>query len=326
MEAAKSRPPADTALADDLVLPFQADRAGVSGRLVRLGPAVDQILRGHDYPESVCKLLGEAVALTALLGASLKFDGKFTFQTKTDGPVNMLVVDYRSTGALRGYAGFDADAIASLEAKGDAVPGDLLGQGHLAMTIDRGPGMDNYQGVVALEGGNLNEAADAYFRQSEQLPTFIRVAVARLYSAEATGDGDDQDHWSWRAGGLMVQHLTREGGHGVPEKVSDEDGWNRAVILAETVQDQELVDPLLAPERLIYRLFHEEHVRAFEPRSLIFQCGCSPDRVKSMLNNFSAAEREDMAEDGRIRVTCQFCNAQYDFDPADFDQATDAPK
>ncbi|MEM8744192.1 MAG: Hsp33 family molecular chaperone [Pseudomonadota bacterium] len=313
-------------MADDLVLPFQADRAGVSGRLVRLGPAVDRILRGHDYPESVCKLLGEAVALTALLGASLKFDGKFTFQTKTDGPVNMLVVDYRSTGKLRGYAGFDSDAVASLEAKGEVVPGDLLGQGHLAMTIDRGPGMDNYQGVVALEGGNLNEAADAYFRQSEQLPTFIHVAVARLYSADATGNGGEQDHWSWRAGGLMVQHLTREGGHGVPEKVSDEDGWNRAVILAETVQDQELVDPLLAPERLIYRLFHEEQVRAYESRALAFECGCSADRVKSMLSNFSAAEREDMAEDGRIRVTCEFCNAKYDFDPADFAEISDAPQ
>ena len=123
-----------------------------------------------------------------------------------------------------------------------------------------------------------------------------------------------------------ASYLTREGGHGVPEKVSDEDGWNRAVILAETVQDQELVDPLLAPERLIYRLFHEEHVRAFEPRQLAFECGCSPDRVKSMLNSFSAAELEDMAEDGRIRVTCQFCNAQYDFDPADFARVSDASK
>ncbi|MDA7946836.1 MAG: Hsp33 family molecular chaperone [Hyphomicrobiaceae bacterium] len=326
MEAAQSRPPADASLADDLVLPFQADRAGVSGRLVRLGPAVDRILRGHDYPDSVCTLLGEAVALTAMLGASLKFDGKFTFQTKTDGPVNMLVVDYRSSGTLRGYAGFDAQAVAALEAEGDIAPGDLLGQGHLAMTIDRGPDMDNYQGVVSLEGSNLNEAADAYFRQSEQLPTFIRVAVARLYSADASAGGEDQDHWSWRAGGLMVQHLTREGGHGVPEKVPDEDGWNRALILAQTVQDQELVDPLLAPERLIYRLFHEEHVRAFETRRLAFECGCSPDRVKSMLNSFSAAELADMAEEGRIRVTCQFCNAQYDFNPADFAQMSGESK
>jgi len=325
MESAQTRSPSDPIPADDLVLPFQADRAGVSGRLVRLGPAVDEILRGHNYPESVCKLLGEAVALTALLGASLKFDGKFTFQTKTDGLVNLLVVDYRSSGTLRGYAGFDAEAVAALEEKGDISPGDLLGQGHLAMTIDRGPDMDNYQGVVALEGGNLNEAADTYFRQSEQLPTFIRVAVARHYSANAAGSGTDRGPWSWRAGGLMVQHLTREGGHGVPEKVSDDDGWNRARILAETVQDQELVDPLLAPDRLIYRLFHEEHVRAFETRSLTFQCGCSPDRVKSMLNSFSAGELEEMAEDGRIRVTCEFCNAQYDFDSADFARASSKP-
>ena len=325
MEAARTDSPADPSLADDIVLPFQADLADITGRLVRLGPAVDGILRGHNYPESVCKLLGEAVALTALLGASLKFDGKFTFQTKTDGPVNLLVVDYKSTGALRGYAGFDADAVADLDKKEEFEPGDLLGEGHLAMTIDRGPGMDSYQGVVALEGGNLNEAADAYFRQSEQLPTFIRVAVARHYRAGASKEGADQAQWRWRAGGLMVQHLTREGGNDAPEKISDDDGWNRARILAGTVQDQELVDPLLPPDRLVYRLFHEEQVRAFEMRPLMFQCGCSPDRVKSMLSSFSAGELRDMAEDGRIRVTCQFCNARYDFDPGDIPKTPEKP-
>ncbi len=323
MEVAQTGSPVDATLADDIVLPFQADLADISGRLVRLGPAVDAILRGHNYPESVCKLLGEAVALTALLGASLKFDGKFTFQTKTDGPVNLLVVDYKSTGALRGYAGFDAEAVAALDTKEEFEPGDLLGQGHLAMTIDRGPDMDNYQGVVALEGGNLNEAADTYFRQSEQLPTFIQVAVARHYSAGASKDGVDQDQWRWRAGGLMVQHLTREGGHDAPEKVSDEDGWNRARILAGTVQDQELVDPLLPPDRLVYRLFHEEQARAFQMRPLMFKCGCSPDRVKSMLSSFATGELQDMAEDGRIRVTCQFCNSRYDFDPSDFAETRD---
>ena len=318
MSVAKSLEQGGQNVPDDLILPFQADLAGASGRLVRLGPAVDEILRGHAYPEPVAKLLGEAVALTALLGASLKFDGKFIFQTKTDGPVNMLVVNYRSSGELRGYAGFDGQAVSALEESGGADPVTLLGDGHLAMTVDRGPDMESYQGVVALENCDLNQAADAYFRQSEQLPTFIRVAIARHYIAGKAGKDGGKGQWRWRAGGLMLQHLTREGGHNAPEIADDEDGWRRASMLAATVEDAELVDPLLAPERLIYRLFHEEQVRAFKPKELTFHCGCSPDRVKAMLGSFGAEEIEDMAEDGRIRVTCEFCNTRYDFDPGEF--------
>lgn len=303
---------------DDLVLPFQADLAGASGRMVRLGAAVDEILRGHAYPEPVCKLLGEAVALTALLGTSLKFEGKFTFQTKTDGPVNMLVVDYRSSGELRGYAGFDAARVAALEKSGNIEPASLLGTGHLAMTIDRGPDMEAYQGVVALEGGDLNQAADAYFRQSEQLPTFIRVAVARHYSSQSAGGENRQDGWSWRAGGLLLQHLTREGGHEVSDIMSSEEDWNRASILAGTVRDEELLDPMLASDRLVYALFHEEDVRAFKPKALKFHCGCSRERVKAMLSSFGADELRDMTEDGRIHVTCEFCNTRYAFDSAEY--------
>ncbi len=314
MEISKTDASLGHGVPDDLILPFQADLAGASGRLVRLGPAVDEILRGHAYPAPVCKLLGEAVALTALLGASLKFEGKFIFQTKTDGPVNMLVVDYRSSGELRGYAGFDAAKVAAAEKAGDCDPARLLGDGHLAMTVERGPDMESYQGVVALEGSDLNEAADAYFRQSEQLPTFIRVAVARHFSAGSAADDADRSQWRWRAGGLMLQHLTREGGHGGGEKAGDDEGWRRASILAATVEDCELVDPLLAPERLIYRLFHEEQTRAFKARPLIFHCGCSTQRVKAMLESFGGDEIENMARDGRIRVTCEFCNRQYSFD------------
>ena len=300
------------------MLPFQADLAGASGRVVRLGAAVDGILHGHAYPEPVCKLLGEAVALTALLGTSLKFDGKFNFQTKTDGPVNMLVVDYRSSGDLRGYAGFDAAKVRALERSGDVEYASLLGTGHLAMTIDRGPDMDAYQGVVALEGGDLNKAADAYFRQSEQLPTFIRVAVARHYSSQTASDESGQGGWRWRAGGLLLQHLTREGGHEAADSMSGEEDWRRASILASTVRDEELLDPMLAPDRLIYALFHEEQVRAFKARALKFHCGCSRERVKSMLDSFGADELQDMAEDGQIRVTCEFCNTRYDFNPEVF--------
>ena len=167
---------------DDLILPFQAEQADVVGRLVKLGPTVDTILSRHDYPEPVSKLLGEAVALTALLGAALKFEGKFILQASTDGPVDLLVADYQVPGGLRGYARFSAERLAELPADGR-----LLGEGHLAMTIDRGVDTERYQGVVPLEGETLTEAADTYFRQSEQLPTFIKLAVARHYRAGGAG-------------------------------------------------------------------------------------------------------------------------------------------
>src|SRR6187401_3144744 len=147
---------------DNLILPFQAEHAGVAGRLVKLGSTVDTILSRHDYPEPVSKLLGEAVALTALLGAALKSEGKFILQASTDGPVDLLVADYQVPGGLRGYARFSAERLANLPANGR-----LLGEGHLAMTIDRGNDTELYQGVVPLEGDSLTEAADTYFRQSE---------------------------------------------------------------------------------------------------------------------------------------------------------------
>jgi molecular chaperone Hsp33 len=299
--------------ADDLILPFQAEHADVSGRLVKLGPVVDTILSRHAYPEAVSQLLGEAVALTALLGAALKFEGKFILQASTDGPVDLLVADYQVPGGLRGYARFSAERLAEL------APGaKLLGEGHLAMTIDRGSDTERYQGVVPLEGESLTEAADTYFRQSEQLPTFIRLAVARHYRAGDKGG----NAWTWRAGGLLVQKLTREGGRGSARgsAIAEED-WARAKALAETVEDHELLDPMLPPDRLLYRLFHEEQVRAFRAIPLNSYCSCSQARVEELLRRFSAEDLAEMVVDGEVWVTCEFCNSRYRFDPASFADA-----
>ena len=299
--------------ADDLILPFQADQAEVFGRLVKLGPTVDTILSRHDYPESVSRLLGEAVALTALLGASLKSDGKFILQASTDGPVDLLVADYQVPGGLRGYARFSPERVAELPPDGR-----LLGEGHLAMTIDRGIETERYQGVVPLEGETLTEAADTYFRQSEQLPTFIRLAVARHYRADKAGGRP----WTWRAGGLLVQKLTREGGRaGAREAAFEEEDWTRARALAETVEDHELLDPMLPPDRLVYRLFHEEQVRAYRAIPLDTYCSCSRGRVEDLLKRFSAEDLADMVVDGEVWVTCEFCNSRYSFDPASFADA-----
>ncbi len=297
---------------DDLILPFQADQAEVVGRLVKLGPTVDTILSRHDYPEPVSQLLGQAVALTALLGAALKFEGKFILQASTDGPVDLLIADYQVPGGLRGYARFSPERLAALPPDGR-----LLGEGHLAMTIDRGMETERYQGVVPLEGETLTEAADTYFRQSEQLPTFIRLAVARHYRA-----GSGSRPWTWRAGGLLVQKLTREGGRvTTSEAALEEEDWTRARALAETVEDHELLDPMLPPDRLLYRLFHEEQVRAYRAIPLESYCSCSRERVDELLRRFSAEDLAEMVVDGEVRVTCEFCNSRYHFDPASFADA-----
>jgi molecular chaperone Hsp33 len=286
---------------------------------------VDEILGRHDYPERVLLLLGEAVTLTAMLGAALKFHGKFILQTQSNGAVSFLVVHYRSPGHVRGYASYNRDDPgAPLDGGGASKP--LLGDGHLAMTIDPGAGMERYQGIVSLAGETLVDAAHAYFDQSEQIPTFIRIAVARQFTA---GDGGSPGQWTWRAGGLMVQKLGQEGGGWASDDASrpdtgrvDDDGWRRAQAIAATVEDHELLDPMLSPERLLYRLFHEEEVRAFEATPLDAQCNCSRERVEAMLNQFSAEELDGMAEDGVITVTCEFCNTRYQFDADNTSRAT----
>lgn len=307
---------------DDLVIPFRTVRSRVSGRLVRLGDSVDRILQRHQYPAPVAQALGEALAMTALLGTALKIEGRLILQTKSDGALGLLVVNYDTPGYLRGYASFDPERAAELaEAGGMADPAVLYGKGHLGMTIDPGGDMDSYQGIVSLDGQPLAEAALTYFRQSEQLPTFLRLAVARVY---VPGKGDAADTWKWRAGGLLLQNLAREGGHEhEAELVSDDeddDDWRRTRILASTVEDHELIDPLLSPERLLYRLFHEEGVRVHEAQAVEERCRCSRERVEGFLRGFGPDQLSDMREpDGTISVSCEFCSTTYRFEPGDLD-------
>src|SRR5216683_1596955 len=184
---------------DDAVLPFEVDALDLRGRLTRLGPALDDILTKHDYPPPVGKLLGEAIVLTTLLGSSLKFDGRFILQTRTDGPVSFLIVDFQAPDRLRAYARFDASRL-----RDGQDSGALLGKGHLAMTIDQGADMSRYQGLVALDGGNLEDAAHEYFLRSEQIPTRVRLAVGEEWRG-----GEGPKHHHWRAGGLLLQFLPK---------------------------------------------------------------------------------------------------------------------
>lgn len=313
---------------DDAVRPFVVEALDVRGRVIQMGPALDAIIARHDYPTPVSRLLAEAVVLAVLLGSSLKIDGRFTLQTETDGPVDMLVVDYRTSGAIRAYARFDTEEVAAAEASGTATPGDLLGKGTLAMTIDQGPSTSRYQGVVPLEGDSLEEVAHTYFRQSEQIPTRVRLAVAEMQSRE----GGTLRH-SWRAGGLIVQFLPEAPermrqpdlpGGDAPEgsediaTVGEDDAWIEARSHVDTIQDDELTDPVLPVESLLFRLFHERGVRVFNPMQVHDQCSCSRDKITGVLSNFSAEEIAESVEGGAISVTCEFCGTKYEFDPAEF--------
>lgn len=294
---------------DDLIQPFQVEGPGLRGRLVRLGPALDTILTRHDYPEPVARLLAEALTLAALLASALKFDGIFTLQTKGDGPVGMMVTDFRSPGDLRGYAAFEADKLPAQAGILNPVP-RLIGAGYLAFTVDQGEDMERYQGIVELNGATMAECAHAYFRQSEQLQTGIKIAVGR--------DGDGK----WRAGGLMLQRLPPEGGKVAPEhrdQLDDEDDWRRALILLASARDDELTAPLLPPRTLLWRLFHEDGVRVYDPVPLRERCRCSAERIQPVLRGFSIDDLEHMTVDGRIGVTCEFCNTTYTFAPGSLD-------
>jgi len=311
------RPVSDDAR-DDNVLPFAVAPLDLRGRVVRLGASIDEILARHAYPPRVARVVGEAAALTALLGSALKLEGRLQLQTKSDGAIDMIVVDFDAPNRLRAFARFDAARLAAAGA--DA---DLLGKGHLALTLEQGNDMARYQGIVALEGQGLEEAAHRYFRQSEQIPTFVRLAVAESVTGAQT---------SWRAGGLMVQFLpaaperqadlppgNAPAGTPVPE-VIENDAWVEAKALAATIEDHELVDPTLSSERLLYRLFHERGVRVFSAQSVKAACRCSRQRIANMLRRFTPQERADMVGDnGKIGVTCEFCSTYREFAPAELE-------
>src|SRR5207237_2760094 len=324
--AIPSRAPAEVS-ADDTVLPFEVAPLDLRGRVVRLGPAVDTILSGHDYRQPVARLLGEAIVLGVLFGTALKFDGRFILQTKTDGPVRMLVVDFMTPDKWRACARFDKDRVAEAIAAGNTDAGALLGLGHLAMTIDQGGDMSRYQGLVALEGGTLEDAAHEYFLRSEQIPTRVRLAVAEEFRAASGGGPSHQ----WRAGGMLLQFVPRaperarvadldpgDAPEGMkPHTVPEDDAWIEGRSLIETVEDVELIDPALSSEQLLYRLFHERGVRVFRSIDLHAQCSCSRESVEAMLRSFPQRARDDMIENGVISVTCEFCSTNAASAPAD---------
>jgi molecular chaperone Hsp33 len=316
---------------DDVIVPFSVSSLDVRGRTAQFGAAIDAILARHAYPQPVAQLLAQALTLTALLGSSLKFDGKFIMQTQTDGPVSLLVADLRANGALRGYARFDAEYFAA-NPNGKATPPELLGTGVLAFTVDQGEYMQRYQGMVKLDGQSLEEAAVHYFRQSEQLPTEIRLSVAQLFTPAPSGIGAAAQ---WRAGGMIAQFMPTEPdrlkqvdlpGGDAPEGSAaladfmEDDAWTEAKALIRTISDVELTDPEIGAERLLYRLFNQHDPRRFEALPIRDECSCSRGRLKEVLLSFSEEERKDSVIDNRITVDCEFCSKHYEFTMEELDE------
>jgi molecular chaperone Hsp33 len=302
----------------DQALPFQLDALGVRGRLVRLGPTLDAIIERHGYPLAVARPLAEAMVLCACLATSLKYDGIFTLQISGDGPIRLLVTDLTTDGALRGYAQFDSSKLAVALGAGnhDAPDGyvpKLFGRGRLAFTVDQGQHTERYQGVVPLEGATLADCAHTYFRQSEQLPTGIKIVAQR--SVEG-GTGH------WRAAALMVQQMPEfDAGRIDVDREQREDDWRKAVILMASATEAEMLDAGLPGATLLYRLFHQERPRQFERRPFVARCRCSRARIDRVLRSIKREELGDMRDpSGRVVVKCEFCSTEYAYDDRDLDR------
>jgi molecular chaperone Hsp33 len=314
-------------IGDDSILPFQLEQAAMRGRVARLDKTLDAILKQHAYPAPVCALVAEAVMLTALIGQAIKLRWRFSLQIRGDGPIRLIATDYFAPDSddgparIRAYASFDPDAVPTTTDR----PFDLLGSGVFGVTIDQGPQMTPYQGLTPLTGRSLSDCAETYFAQSEQLATRFVVEAAL---AETPGAGP-----SWRGGGVMVQQLPMHGGN-APDSPSNDDGlmtgddvagmggrdedWGRVAALLSTLETTELIGPWLSPDRLLFRLFHEETPRIYDPQAISFGCSCSPEKVKTAMAQYSAKDIGHMTTDeGEVTADCQFCGANYRFDPAE---------
>ena len=293
-----------------MVAVFQLDGAPVRGRIARLGAeTIDPILRRHDYPRPVALLLGEALALAALIGALFKVEGRLSIQAEGDGPVRLLVAEYRTDGGLRGYARLSDDAAQTLTVQHAVSPAALIGQGALVITLDQGPDTEQMQGIVPLEGDTLAACAEYYFDRSEQTPTRIALAVVEDISPGAGA--------VWRAGGVLMQRLAGDETRG-----ETDEGWRTAGILFDTVTAAELADPELAPDRLLYRLFNEMGVRLASGTSVRDFCPCDRERLAALMRRFNRDELDELVEpDGAIHARCQFCARLYLLSPDELAQS-----
>ncbi|PHQ68183.1 MAG: molecular chaperone Hsp33 [Robiginitomaculum sp.] len=299
-------------MTDDQIAAVQIGKGEVRGRVLRLGTSLDEVLGGDRYPDAVAMLLGEAVMISALVASSLKFDGRFLVQAHgtNEGAVSLLAAECTTDGNMRAYARFDTQSLNRILAENPKSRGwgpdahTLTGGGSFAMTIDPGSGKDRYQGISAIEGATLAACAEYFFKQSEQVPTRIKLAVGRLQLPGKIPE--------WRGGGIMVQRVAADAARG-----NAAEAWDMSKALMATLKDEELLDPDLGSERLLYRLFHEQGVRMDTPMDVRAQCSCSRERLLSSIKTFEIAQREEMFQDGKITANCEFCATDYVFTPED---------
>ncbi len=310
---------------DDTVLPFQLDQSDIRGRVARLDGVLDQVLAQHNYPAPIEALVAEAALLTAMIGQTIKLRWKLSLQVRGDGPARLIATDYygpTEDGAparVRAYASYDDERLSL-----DQNPFDQIGKGYLAILIDQGEGNVPYQGITPIAGTSLSDCAEAYFAQSEQLPTRFSLNFGRSILP-----GQDE---RWRAGGVMLQHMPKaspfvanDGATGDQGLLSaadiltddEQENWNRANLLLDTVEELELIGPTVQPTDLLVRLFHEEGPRVFDAQPISFGCTCSEDKVRQSLSIYSAKDIGHMTtEAGTVTADCQFCGAHYVLDPA----------
>jgi molecular chaperone Hsp33 len=298
----------------DQILGFTIPARHVRGRVVRLGPVLGEILSAHAYPPAIERLLAEALVLSALLGTTLKDDaGQMTLQAQTEaGVVSLLVVDYKQ-GAVRGYVQFDEDRLAEMGSNPSLF--GLFGKGYLAITFDQaavaGAEAARYQGIVPLEGESLGKAAEYYFTQSEQIPSFVQIDVSHDAAGHCV------------AGGMLIQHLPEgEVGRERLHVRHDHPEWEHVQALSATLKGTELVDATLGLSDIVWRLFHEEdEVRVNDGAQVTRGCRCDLAHIRDVLGRFPVGERVDMADEaGNINVDCAFCSRIFPVSLASLNQ------
>ena len=295
----------------DNCVSFFIDNGAFQGRLIRLNNVLDTILTKHAYPLPVSAVIAESTVLAAMLASTLKYDGLFTLQTQSNGPIPMVVVDITSTGKVRSCARFDEERLNAgqtlRKTLGQIEPAPhLMGGGHLAFTVDQGDKTNLYQGIVDLQGKNLTECALRYFKQSEQIETGLK-----LFLQAPSGESK-----SWLAAGIMLQKMPIKGGNEIDEKEAAE-AWNEANIFMESLTENEIFDAELSSADILHRLFHSQNLNITQNKEYQFECRCSREKLLNTLSTFSKDDINAMIENGKISATCHFCSENYCFDPAE---------
>lgn len=284
----------------DRLLAFSLPDRDARGRIVRLGPVLETILAAHDYPPAIRNLLAEALVICSLMGSLVKDGGQLTMQAQASGGfASLLVCDYRD-GELRGYVQYDG-GISDIPGANPNLSTMFGTDSYLAITFDLAASGSRYQGIVPLDGATLSEACELYFRQSEQIPTMLRVAIQ-----------SDGPHVL--AGGILIQHLPdgEEGRERIHVR-HDHPDWEHVAILGHSVRHAELVDANLSLEGIVWRLFHEEDLlRVEQLETVVRGCRCTEEHYRDVLSRFGSEEREEMQQDdGLVHVDCAFCSRKF---------------